>query len=290
MRPPPLASAVALAHGNLIGAAFVIAAVVLVALVLACLRAPSAREHIGEPLKRAAGLHIFGPDDDDEPLVHVPVMSTRAAPVGPALSAAADERASDVASRALDRVAAFAVRQPHAPAPAAPESPPAHAPTPAVATPNPSFLSDCHPPPAPTSSRQRGELPLDGDILLVEDDGAIADLFGMLLRTRGYSARHAHDGVEGIAMLLEQRPALILLDMMMPRMDGIQFLEALRSWPKTSAIPVVVLTNTENLHLADRAMALGAVEYLVKAHMRPTVLVGALPHWLRGNRALCAIS
>jgi CheY-like chemotaxis protein len=127
-------------------------------------------------------------------------------------------------------------------------------------------------------------------ILLVEDDATIAGMYSMLLATRGYSTRHAQDGVEGIAMVREERPALILLDMMMPRMDGLQFLEALRGWPKTCDIPVVILSNVGDRHLVEKAIALGAVEYLVKAQTRPQVLIGALPHWLRGNRALTTLS
>jgi len=321
MRLPPFtAHVIALAHGGLVGATLLIAAVALVAMLLASRRVPSAPEDVDEPLKRLGGFHIFGPEEDDEPAVHVPVLRTRGTPVAPARPAAAEVRTWEDASRALDRIAAFAVRQPYAPAPSAPAPapPPASAPAPAApalsaaaaatvrwnALPALQPSVDAEParslpvtadlanpgPPAPQSDRRRGELPLDGDILLVEDDAAIADLYRLLLHTRGYATRHAHDGVEGVAMVREERPALILLDMMMPRMDGIQFLEALRSWPKTSAIPVVVLTNTENVHLVDRAMSLGAVEYLVKAQMRPQVLVGALPHWLRGNRALSSVS
>jgi len=127
---------------------------------------------------------------------------------------------------------------------------------------------------------------LDRDILLVEDDDTIATMYLMLLGARGYATRHARDGVEGIAAVRKEKPALILLDMMMPRMDGLQFLEALRGWPKSSNIPVVVLSNVADHSLVERALALGAVEYLIKAQTRPQVLVGALPHWLRGNRAL----
>jgi CheY-like chemotaxis protein len=111
-------------------------------------------------------------------------------------------------------------------------------------------------------------------------------MYLMLLGTKGYATRHARDGLDGIAMVRAERPALILLDMLMPRMDGIEFLQALRGWPKTYTIPVVVLSNVADRALVDRALALGAVEYLVKAQTRPQVLLGALPHWLRGNRAL----
>jgi CheY-like chemotaxis protein len=141
--------------------------------------------------------------------------------------------------------------------------------------------------------RARRRSPEIGDtgahILLVEDDATIASMYSMLLGTRGYRTRHARDGVEGIAMLRDELPALILLDMRMPRMDGLQFLRALREWPRTHDLPVVILSNVGDRPMVEKAMALGALEYLVKAQTRPQVLLGALPHWLRGNRALTTL-
>jgi CheY-like chemotaxis protein len=147
--------------------------------------------------------------------------------------------------------------------------------------------------PSPPRRTRPRNLPADpaemGHILLVEDDQTIAGMYAMLLRTRGYTTRHARDGVEGISMVREELPALILLDMMMPRMDGLQFLHTLRGWPRTADLPVVILSNVSDRHLVDKAMELGCIEYLVKAQTRPQVLLGALPHWLRGNRALTTL-
>jgi CheY-like chemotaxis protein len=198
---------------------------------------------------------------------------------------------------------AAAAPPPHTPRPSA-KHPRASAPPPSPApaprrpaaqhwtTPRPAQARvDPAPAPRPRPKQQRrDDLPLAGDILLVEDDVTIATMYQMLLTARGYASRHALDGVEGMAMVRQERPALILLDMMMPRMDGLEFLEALRGWPKTDNIPVVVLSNVSDRHLVDRALDLGAVEYLVKAQTRPQVLIGALPHWLRGNRALTTLS
>jgi len=71
---------------------------------------------------------------------------------------------------------------------------------------------------------------------------------------------------------------------MMPRMNGIAFLQALRAGNMRD-IPVVVLSNFMEKQLVDDAMSLGALEYMVKAQTRPEALAGALPHWLRGERA-----
>lgn len=126
--------------------------------------------------------------------------------------------------------------------------------------------------------------PITGDVLLVEDDPTIAKLYRVLLESRGYTVRHAGDGIEGLDRANEKRPDLILLDIMMPRMNGIAFLQALRSG-EMREVPVVVLSNFMEKQLVDDAMSLGALEYMVKAQTRPEALVGALPHWLRGERA-----
>ena len=341
MRPPSIAPAIAFSPGRLLGAAILLAVVVLLALMVAWRRARAADAVANEPLKRLNGFHIFGPDEDDEDrAVHVPVLRARPATNGSAPSQRRPAPGASTSTRSVPARAASrapltsppppSARRPHVAATLAPAKPaaataarrPAAEPLVAWNQPRSQANGATHangtasPPPPPRrehreqrehrelvgtpaataipTPRQRlapgQELPRDGDILLVEDDVAIAGMYQMLLTTRGYAARHALDGVEGIAMVRKQRPALILLDMMMPRMDGLQFLEALRGWPKTRDIPVVILSNVGDRHLVDKALSLGAVEYLVKAQTRPQVLIGALPHWLRGNRALTTLS
>jgi CheY-like chemotaxis protein len=126
------------------------------------------------------------------------------------------------------------------------------------------------------------------NLLLVEDDVNVAKLYRMLLESRGYNVRHAADGVEGLDAARRERPDLILLDVMMPRMNGISFLQALREDATLGAVPAVVLSNFREPRLVERAMALGALEYMVKAQTRPETLVGAIPHWLRGERVVTA--
>jgi CheY-like chemotaxis protein len=125
-------------------------------------------------------------------------------------------------------------------------------------------------------------------LLLVEDDVNVAKLYRMLLESRGYTVRHAADGVEGLDAARRERPDLILLDVMMPRMNGISFLQALREDPTLGGVPAVVLSNFREPRLVERAMALGALEYMVKAQTRPETLIGAIPHWLKGERVVTA--
>ena len=96
------------------------------------------------------------------------------------------------------------------------------------------------------------------------------------------------DGIEGLDFARKERPDLILLDVMMPRMNGISFLQALREDANLGHVPAVVLSNFREPRLVERAMALGALEYMVKAQTRPETLVGAIPHWLRGERVVTA--
>jgi CheY-like chemotaxis protein len=126
------------------------------------------------------------------------------------------------------------------------------------------------------------------NLLLVEDDVNVAKLYRMLLESRGYVVRHAADGVEGLEAARRERPDLILLDVMMPRMNGISFLQALREDASLGTVPAVVLSNFREPRLVERAMALGALEYMVKAQTRPETLVGAIPHWLKGERVVTA--
>ena len=141
------------------------------------------------------------------------------------------------------------------------------------------------PAPVPAAASPLGEpRHTGGDILLVEDDPAVAKLYSMLLQTRGYTVRHAADGLEGYDAVHDRRPDLVLLDIMMPRMNGIAFLQALRT-SEFRDVPVVVLSNFMEKQLVNDALSLGAIEYMVKAQTRPEALVGALPHWLRGERA-----
>jgi CheY-like chemotaxis protein len=178
------------------------------------------------------------------------------------------------------------------PAPAAGSTPapspaPESAPAPAAGPPAASPTSGPVPAPEPAeAAAPAGGAATGSRLLLVEDDVNVAKLYRLLLESRGYAVRHAADGVEGLDAARRERPDLILLDVMMPRMNGITFLQALRDDPALGAVPAVVLSNFREPRLVERAMALGALEYMVKAQTRPEALIGAIPHWLRGERAV----
>lgn len=97
------------------------------------------------------------------------------------------------------------------------------------------------------------------DILVVEDDPMAADIVMRTVRADGRTCRHARNGREALAMIRESRPALVILDLMMPEMDGFGLLDALRAeGPGFAAIPVVVLT-AKDLTAADHEQLAGRV-------------------------------
>lgn len=102
-------------------------------------------------------------------------------------------------------------------------------------------------------------------ILFIEDESALQKTFGDILRKEGYEMISALDGEIGLKLAQSQNPDLILLDLILPRVDGIEVLEKLRKNEKTKDIPVIVLTHLEDLEKVQKAMELGAKAYLVKA-------------------------
>src|SRR5256714_15463745 len=80
-------------------------------------------------------------------------------------------------------------------------------------------------------------------VLLVEDDAALAQMYRVKLERDGYTVQVAGDGEEALELLAEALPDLIFLDVRLPRMDGLSFLERLRSADRTRNIPVVIVSN-----------------------------------------------
>ncbi|OHA49453.1 MAG: hypothetical protein A2682_00285 [Candidatus Terrybacteria bacterium RIFCSPHIGHO2_01_FULL_58_15] len=102
-------------------------------------------------------------------------------------------------------------------------------------------------------------------ILFVEDEAALQTTLGGALQKEGFAVVAARDGETGLHLAASEHPDLILLDLILPKRSGFQVLEALKSDAKTRDIPVIVLTNLESAKDVDRALALGATTFLVKA-------------------------
>ena len=109
-------------------------------------------------------------------------------------------------------------------------------------------------------------------VLVIEDDSDTRTLLSEFLCDDGHETDEAAEGVTGIEMATANVPDVILLDVLMPRLDGFQVLEALQSDERTSAVPVVMLSGTTDMDAMTRAFQLGAVEYLGKPCSRADVV------------------
>ena len=94
-------------------------------------------------------------------------------------------------------------------------------------------------------------------------------MYKKLFELEGYEILLAEGGQEGIVKAIENKPALILLDIMMPKMDGFEVLKSLKGNNNTKDIPVVVLTNLAGQQDAERALTMGAKKYIIKSEQDP---------------------
>ena len=102
-------------------------------------------------------------------------------------------------------------------------------------------------------------------ILIVEDDSSLRDLFSEALRSDGFTTSIASDGVEGIEVFDETNPDLVLLDLLMPKMGGIDVLEALQGRGEAKPTSkIVVLSALVEPYLVEKLHALGAYRVLTK--------------------------
>ena len=109
-------------------------------------------------------------------------------------------------------------------------------------------------------------------VLLVEDAPFLRYAFGRLLRMHGFEVREATDGQEALACLAEFRPQLVLTDLMMPIMDGIELIRRIRAAPETARIPVVAITADATEQAERQAREAGAIDVITKPIDLPALL------------------
>ncbi len=102
-------------------------------------------------------------------------------------------------------------------------------------------------------------------ILVVEDEATLQKALSEALIQSGYEVLSALDGLRGLELAREGKPDLILLDIILPKMDGFEVLKRIKEDENTSSIPVIILTNLSDVSDVEKALDLGATTYLVKA-------------------------
>jgi len=121
-------------------------------------------------------------------------------------------------------------------------------------------------------------------ILTIDDDDMIRFMLKDILTREGFEVVGVASGQAGLEILMEQRPDLVLLDVMMPEMDGFTCLEALRAIPRNSLLPIVMLTGVDDVESIHRSFSLGATDFIVKP-INWTTLPYHLRYMLRTNEA-----
>lgn len=101
-------------------------------------------------------------------------------------------------------------------------------------------------------------------ILVVDDEDMIRSLLRLTLVRAGYEVTEAETGEEGIKIVREQKPDLVLLDVMMPGMDGFAVCEQIRQEPAVSEIPIIMLSARKDPHSRQKSRQIGATDYLTK--------------------------
>ena len=118
-------------------------------------------------------------------------------------------------------------------------------------------------------------------ILLAEDDRILRKAGEIALRRNGYEVIAAVDGEDALAKARLERPALILLDVMMPKLDGFEVLAQLQADPATHDIPVIMLSNLGDDAAVQQAIGCGARAFVVKSSVRPDELAAKVAETLK---------
>jgi|SRR3989338_1096808 len=118
-------------------------------------------------------------------------------------------------------------------------------------------------------------------ILLIDDDKWLTDLYGEKLQREGFSFFSASNGREGLKIISIYKPDLILLDVVMPKEDGLSVLKKIKSSPETQNIPVLMLTNLDNKTDKEYCVQLGADDYLVKVYYTPSEVLQKIKEYLK---------
>lgn len=120
-------------------------------------------------------------------------------------------------------------------------------------------------------------------ILVVEDDNFLLSMYVTKLNLENYKVLQATTGLQALKVVAKDLPDLILLDLKLPEMDGFEVLKNLKASQETKAVPVIVLTNYSEKEHIDQCLAMGADDYLIKAHFVPAEVVVKIKKILEKN-------
>lgn len=118
-------------------------------------------------------------------------------------------------------------------------------------------------------------------ILITEDDPLLVKMYKTKLESEGYEVYVGKDGQEGLEIAIKQTPDLIILDMMLPRLSGVDFLAKLRQSATSKDIPVIVLSNLSQEDEVERAKQYGVKDYLIKTNFTPSQVIAKVKQYVK---------
>lgn len=110
-------------------------------------------------------------------------------------------------------------------------------------------------------------------VLIVEDDNFLAEIYQKKFEMEGFKVSMAGNGEQGLNDAKKKKPDIILLDILLPKLDGFAVLEALKKDVGAKNIPVILLTNLGQKDDVERGLKEGANDYLIKTHFKPSEVV-----------------
>ena len=120
-------------------------------------------------------------------------------------------------------------------------------------------------------------------ILIIEDDSFLSEMYSTKLIQEGFETEIAINGKQGLDKIKSIKPDLVLLDIVLPKMDGFEILESVKKDSKLKNIPIVLLTNLGQKNEIEKGLLLGADEYIIKAHFTPTAVVTKIKEILKSK-------
>jgi len=110
-------------------------------------------------------------------------------------------------------------------------------------------------------------------ILIIEDDKFLRELISRKLTDDDFDTVGAVDGEDGVKKVKEEKPDLVLLDLILPSIDGFEVLSRIKKDPEVASIPVIILSNLGQKEEVEKGLNLGAADYLIKAHFTPGEII-----------------
>lgn len=117
-------------------------------------------------------------------------------------------------------------------------------------------------------------------VAIIEDEPFLASMYTTKFELEGFEVLRASNGEEGLKAIQDGKPDLILLDVIMPKVDGFEVLEKLRANPETATMPVILLTNLGQRTDIEKGLSMGATDYIIKANYTPAQVVAKVKQHL----------